>query len=62
MRKLSYLFSYLNFFSDQLQEISYKMIGKAGVCELSITEDKINVNFVATQAQEVMDTFSIIKN
>jgi hypothetical protein len=51
-----------NLILDEPEEISYKMVGIAGVCELAVTENSININFVATQAREIMDSFSIIKN
>jgi len=38
------------------------MIGKVGVCELNITNQNINLSFISTQNNEVLDKFTIIKN
>lgn len=37
------------------------MFGQVGVCELNITNDKINLSFISTKTKQVMDRFSIVK-
>ncbi len=38
------------------------MVGEAGVCELNITDDIINISFISTQKQLIEDKFMIIKD
>jgi len=56
------LFLFVNFLASDTSDNSHVNISQVGVCEVNITQNKIEIGFVDTQSRKVLDKFSIFKS
>jgi hypothetical protein len=44
-----------------MKEFAVSMISEAGICEITITDSTLNLNYVESDSGKVLDNFKIVK-